>query len=249
MLVTGVHAVEAKLSLFIAEHCSIMTVNHLTDLCKSCFSDSKCSDIMLKRSKCTAIIKNVWSPYFLKQLVQDLGDNPYSLMIDESTDITVNKMLGVAIRYVSTEQQEVVSTYLGMVQLESATAAAIADQLDELLTKSNIKVKNCIGIGTDNANVMTGINNGVHHLLEKKWNKTLILVRCICHSIQLAVSYACAVLPRHLEFIVKETYGWFSHSTLRQKSYTELYKRLYDKEPLKILNTCETRWLSIFFCY
>lgn len=45
----------------------------------------------------------VIGPYFYESLVKDIDDGYYSLLIDKSTDITVNKLLGVAIRYYSVE--------------------------------------------------------------------------------------------------------------------------------------------------
>lgn len=73
------------------------------------------------------------------------------------------------------------------------------------------------------------------------------MVPCVCHSLQLAVSAAANDgLPRHIDFLVKETYNWFSHLTLRQNEYRTLYKSLNDgHNPLKIIKACGTRWLSI----
>jgi hypothetical protein len=74
-----------------------------------------------------------------------------------------------------------------------------------------------------------------------------VLVRCVCHSLQLALSKATEKsLPRQLKFLVKETYNWFSHSTDRQKKYKEIYRTLNDGEdPLKIPKVCATHWISI----
>jgi len=49
-------------------------------------------------------------------------------------------------------------------------------------------------------------------------------------------------LPRHLEYLVRETYDWFSKSSFRQITYKNLYKTITDdKEPLKIVSACKTR--------
>ena len=74
-----------------------------------------------------------------------------------------------------------------------------------------------------------------------------LLIRCICHSLQLAVSHASAeLLPRNLEFQIAETYRWFALSAVRQQFYQNLYQTMNDgKSPLKIPNNCQTRWLSI----
>ncbi|KAF0752309.1 DUF4371 domain-containing protein [Aphis craccivora] len=103
-----------------------------------------------------------------------------------------------------------------------------------------------VGIGTDNASVMVGINMGVYQKL-KEDNSTFVPVPCVCHSLQLAIKAAAdETLPRHLEFLIRETYNWFSHSTIRQNQYKLLYKTINDgHNPLKIMKSCGTRWLSI----
>lgn len=103
-----------------------------------------------------------------------------------------------------------------------------------------------MGIGTDNAAVMTGVNNGVYKKL-KDDIPHLILVKCVCHSLQLAVSHAAkAHLPRNLEFLIEETYSWFNKSSARQAAYRQILQLMNDNhDPLKIVRSSNTRWLSI----
>ena len=56
--VTDAQIAEAKMAMFIAEHTSIVTCDHLTDLCKSSFKDSRvAAQIQMKRTKCSGVIK------------------------------------------------------------------------------------------------------------------------------------------------------------------------------------------------
>ncbi|XP_050062963.1 uncharacterized protein LOC126552316 [Aphis gossypii] len=208
---------EASLSLFISAHCSVLSIDHLGELCKEKFPGSKqAENLSLHRTKY------------------------------ESTDISVTKYLGIAIMYFSTQKSTIVTTFFGLEKLVECNAQAIVESVEKSLETYQIDIKNLIGIGTDNASVMVGINNGVHALL-KKYNPNLILIRCVCHSIQLATSFACSqTLPRHLDFMISETYNWFSKSSLRQQSYLDLFKTMNDGHaPLKIVRACSTRWLSI----
>jgi len=97
---------EAQLSLYVAVCTSIANVDHLSDLHK----DTP-FNVNLYRTKCTNIINNVIGPYFYKELVKDIGDGYYSLLINESTDITVNKMLGIAIRYYSITKENYIDLF------------------------------------------------------------------------------------------------------------------------------------------
>jgi len=93
---------------------------------------------------------------------------------------------------------------------------------------------------------MVGVNNGVYKK-HKEEIPALIHIPCVCHSLQLAVSAAASkTLPRNIDYLIRETYNWFCHSTLRQAQYENLYMAINDgHDPLKIVRSCETRWLSI----
>lgn len=71
--VHSIKVAEARTILYIAQHSSIMPVDHLNSLFKTNFGDSL-----------TAIIKNVWRPHMLSLLRADICDGKYSLIIDES---------------------------------------------------------------------------------------------------------------------------------------------------------------------
>lgn len=86
---------EAVLSLFVAEHTAIGTVDHLAKLCIGHFCNTSSSgQIKIQRTKCTNIIKNVLAPHFYEDLRSDIGDSHFSLLLDESTDISITKLLG-----------------------------------------------------------------------------------------------------------------------------------------------------------
>lgn len=179
--------VEATLALFVSNHCAILPIDHLSELCNSFLLEDK---IKLHRTKCSKIIVNVLGPYFVTDLKDDIG-SMYSLLTDESTDIAVLKYLGIAIIYFSKSQNKIITTFLSLEELVECNASSIVVALKNALKKYDQYIKNMIGIGSDNASVMVGINNGVYAML-KEDNPNLILIRYICHSLQLATSYACA---------------------------------------------------------
>ena len=86
--------------------------------------------------------------------------------------------------------------------MEKCDAGSIVAALKKLLVTKNLSINNCIAIGTDNSSDPVGINNGVYSKLKQE-NPSLILMRCVCHSMQLAMSYASAeCLPRNLEYLI-----------------------------------------------
>ena len=53
--------------------------------------------LQMQRIKCSEIIKNILGLYFNSNLMEDIGVGNNSLFLHESNDITMNKMLGIAI--------------------------------------------------------------------------------------------------------------------------------------------------------
>lgn len=163
VMASPVQQAEATLALFVAEHCAMNTMDHLGEACKWIFQDSQvASKIKIHRTKCTNIIKNVLGPHFEKSWQDDIGHQKYSVLIDESTDISVLKVLGIAIRYFSQSNGEVISSFLTLQELEKCDAESITSALLEGLRSKGLNPKNLVGIGVDNANVMTGVNSGVY---------------------------------------------------------------------------------------
>nr|XP_054591608.1 uncharacterized protein LOC129155892 [Nothobranchius furzeri] len=238
---------EATIALAISDHCSILSCDHIGLACKAAFPDSSIAqNFRMHRTKCTEMINGVLAPYFIQRLVADIGSNKYSLLLDESTDVSVSKYLGIVVRYFSEGKGHVVDTFLGLLELEGGDAKSIAKAVLSFLHQSGLEKENLLGIGTDNASVMTGIYNGVHKILKEEI-KHLVLIRCVCHSLQLAVSSASkTTLPRSVEFLVRETYNWFSISPKRKEAYRTVYETINCGErPLAITRVCATRWLSI----
>lgn len=245
--VTEVHKTEANMALFIADNCAINLADKLTKLCKESFCDSKnVKNLSLGRTKCSAIISNVLAPDFREKLRNDIGNSAFSLIIDESNDISVTKILGLVIRYYSHQKKRIIVTFLDMVDLKECDANAICEAIKSTLIKHGLDLQNLIALGTDNASVMVGINNGVYKKL-KEDVPNLLLIRCVCHSLQLAVSHAVKFeLPRHVEYFIRETYNWFSHSYVRISQYKKIYSDMNDGHtPLNLIQPNETRWMSI----
>jgi len=133
--------------LFIAAHCSILSCDHLGELCKKYFKESEAASYMkLHRSKCTAIISNVLGPHFAQCLKESIGDSFYSILIDESTDISVLKLLGITIMYFDKNFKQIISTYLSLVKMESCDAQAIVTAVKVTLISKGLDLQKLCGI-------------------------------------------------------------------------------------------------------
>lgn len=135
-----------------------------------------------------------------------------------------------------------VTTFYRLIEMEAGTSDAIAQAILNQLETDGLKPGKLLGLGVDGASVNVGRRHSVTTIL-REINPELIVITCICHSFHLAAEEACKALPRHLDFMIRETHGWFSNSTKRQIEYAEIYKTIADRLPKKIVRLSNTRWL------
>lgn len=80
-----------------------------------------------------------------------------------------------------------------------------------------------MGIGTDTASVMVGINSGVFKVLKEEYNLPhLILNRCV----PLYTTSCFARFPRVCTKKHWETYNWFWLTPSKQDAYKEVYETI-----------------------
>ncbi len=235
---------ELKLAAHVACHSSTYTVDHLG----SVVEEISKKGISLHRTKCTALINSVIGPVVHEDLLEDVGNGPYSLIVDESTDVTTKKQLCIVIRYYSKKLSRIISTFAGMINIVAGDSLTIANALFKFLDENKLSILNCIGLATDGCNTMCGQHNSVLRKFHDR-NPHIVYIKCVCHSLQLSASKAVSVLPRNVEYMVSQTYSWFSNATQRLQKYSELYKTInVGESPLKILQLSDTRWLAISEC-
>lgn len=138
------------------------------------------------------------------------------------------------IRYFSRTKKKIITTFYRLIEMRAGTTDAIAAAILDQLRYDRLKTDKLLGLGMD------GVNVGAHHSVTtilRDVNPDLIVVKCICHSFHLATEEACKVLPRHLDFMVRETHSWFSVSSKRQLEYADIYRTLKGKAPKKLSNS------------
>lgn len=120
--------------------------------------------------------------------------------------------------------KKITSTFLALSPLDTSDARGIVNTiLKTVQGEMELNLQNLVGLGTDNASVMIGINNGVYKIMKEEYSLPhLILVKCVCHSLQLAVSHASEeTIPRNIESLLRETFNWFSISSNRRQEYAD----------------------------
>lgn len=235
---------EIKFSVSAACHCSIWSVNHQTELITKYGKGSILENVKLHRTKCMSLLRNVVSVALFEDLTDDLKDSKYSLLIDESTDVSVTKLLCLCVKYFSRKEKRVQSSFLGLIPVISTTGKSLFCEIKNFLSKNNIDIKNCIGLGTDGANNVSGETNFVFSRF-RELNPCIKFVKCMCHSLALRCEKAFQVLPSNLSYLISEIPRWFSMSSLRRADFKNIFATMNDgsKQHEKFVTPSATRWL------
>jgi hypothetical protein len=168
---------EIQLCLFIIEHdVSIQVADHLTEFIKSLHSTF--SNITCDRTKCTAIMKNVIGEYCVQELVSEMKEKQFAILLDESTDITEAKNLAVVVRCVREKLDtfKVNDEFLCLLPLTDGTSKSIYEAVTKFFSDYSVPYKkNMIAIASDGANVMAGSKTSVAALFKRDIPKLYIL--------------------------------------------------------------------------
>ena len=239
--------IELELAVAITCHCAIRAVNHFGEIIVKHRDKSKLGELKLHRTKCSQVIKRVTSPALYDELRSDVSGKKFSVLIDESTDVSCKKYLCVTVRYFSEKQEKICTAFISLVSLVSATGEDTFNVLKLSLEDAGLNLEDCVGLACNGASVMVGKHDSVHSRT-KIVSPNCILMKCICHSLALCIKHAFEKLPANHGFLLSEIPKWFSKSTLRREAYKDLFKIINgDDETVKVSGAFQknstTRWL------
>nr|CAI5822409.1 unnamed protein product [Callosobruchus analis] len=182
--------------------------------------------------------------YAESSVVEKLRNQFFSIIIDETTDISSKKCLAILVRFLDASKDKIKDTLLALVEVENCTAGGLTQAIVDLLEKFEINKNNVIGFAADNASVMMGQFGGVQAKLKELVNPDIFVLGCICHSLHLCASEACKKIPSEAEEFVQDIYNYICRSPKRLKVYEE-FQAFIDLKPHKLLTLSQTRWLSL----
>lgn len=236
---------EFRYALLAVEHnLSFRAIEGIITTTKSIFNNSKISSfIKIKRLKCTNLINYLLANDIKIQCDEDLKNNVFSILVDESTDLNNDKNLCILVRYY--KNGKCITHLLDFIKMvaDSGTVENMYKTFIECLKAHNLSINNIVGYCSDNANVMMGKTNSFQsHLI--KDNPNIFILGCICHSAHLIASHAADELPKNVESLMHSLYSYFSRSPKRQAILEEI-QSIMKKEKHRMINPSKTRWLAL----
>ena len=210
--------------------------------------DSKAINSMTcNRTKGTYLLTECLSPYAHEKLIQEVAlSGGFSVLCDKATDLTMNKIFCVNMRFLNSDTNEPVTRFYRLLPVNDGSAEGLFELLKETLEEDGIGWDKVIGYASDGENLMQGDKNS---LLTKLQDVVpdLFVVKCFCHTFHLVAGHACEALSATAEHLIHDIYNYFKLSPNRQKSYEE-FQHFAECDPHKLLKPCQTRWLSISQC-
>ncbi|KAL3615242.1 hypothetical protein CASFOL_040903 [Castilleja foliolosa] len=124
-------------------------------------------------------------------ILSDLGDRPFSVMVDESRDCSVKEQMAINIRFVD-RRGYIIERFLAIVHVRETTSACLKEALDLIFSIHGLSISRLRGQGYDGASNMRGEFNGLKTLVLRE-NSSAHYIHCFAHQLQLVVISVCQV--------------------------------------------------------
>jgi hypothetical protein len=120
-----------------------------------------------------------------KFIIEELGDECFAILADESSDVYQQEQLAIVLRFVN-KKGEPVERFLGLVHVEDTTSLTLKEAIQSLLMKYQLPLSKVRGQGYDGANNMKGHVNGLKKLIMDE-SPSAYFVHCFAHQLQLTL--------------------------------------------------------------
>ncbi len=197
------------------------------------------------KEKCTShrmqndMIELLASQVFGKVITKVQLAKWYSLMVDESQDISTTEQVALILRYLQDTPSgvKVCEDFIKFACTDSITGEAITDLVMEKLHEWGLDLGYMVGQGYDGAGNMSGKFQGVQARITAL-HPDAVYVHCHNHRLNLALVDSVTVPPvRNMYNILEEVLKFLTGSAKRQAIY---FNRAGGKE--KLVRFCKTRW-------
>ncbi|CAD7078353.1 unnamed protein product [Hermetia illucens] len=175
---TAVIDAEIMMAVFVAEHnLAFQIMGHLPQFVNKITPDLNIAKkVKCSRTKMVNILRNVLGISYIEEIVDLLNANKFSLIIDESTDISLVKTLCLVVRVC--KNFKVHDLFFDLIEVESADASSLFSAVINSFTKNNIMYKqNMVGFAADGANVMME-SSQIHKLHSSVKEIVVTLLEC-----------------------------------------------------------------------
>ncbi|KAF0706982.1 52 kDa repressor of the inhibitor of the protein kinase-like isoform X1, partial [Aphis craccivora] len=189
-------------------------------------------------------IISVCGDVILKKIVNQVNDSKcFTVLADETTDISVVEQLALCVRYVD-KNKNVNEDFLKFIPVQSLTGKNVADSILNGLMSCGVDCNYLYGQGYDGASNMAGHMQGVQAHVRAMYPKALY-IHCAAHSLNLAVSTASNIKPiRNCLGIIEKLYVFFNTPKRNNVLLSCIENSDTDMKVKTLKRLCATRWVQ-----
>ena len=178
--------------------------------------------------------------------VQNAG--VFSILADESKDISKQEQLVIVLRYVDKTTCNVFERFLTFVKAESLNAESLSDYIIRTLRDYNLDPALIVSQGYDGASVMSGSCSGVQQCI-KMITPNATYVHCYAHCLNLALVDCVRKVQDASEFFaLMELLYVFISSTKTHELFLKKQAEFHpDKQTRQLQRLSDTRWACRYF--
>ncbi|KAI3692292.1 hypothetical protein L6452_32106 [Arctium lappa] len=130
-------------------------------------------------------IASCFANQILKSICEEIGDDVFALLVDESSDVSKKEQMAVVLRYIDA-RGIVKERFFGIVHVTGTSSSILKSAIDTLFAKHGLSLKQVRGQGYDGASNMRGEFNGLKALILND-NSSAYYIHCFAHQLQLVV--------------------------------------------------------------
>ncbi|CAL2278140.1 unnamed protein product [Prunus armeniaca] len=118
-------------------------------------------------------------------IISDMDDAFFSILVDESRDVSIREQMAVVLRYVNKKGQ-VIERFVGVQYVSDTTSSKLKEAIEQLISSTNLSMSRLREQGYDGASNMRGELNGLKTQILREYPQAYY-VHCFAHQLQLAL--------------------------------------------------------------
>jgi len=120
-----------------------------------------------------------------KAIINDIGDEYFTILVDESRDVSAKEHMAVVLRYVD-KYGHVIECFLRVLHVNDTSVATLKAAIDSMFATHELSISKLRGQGYDWASNMRSQFNGLKSLILNE-NISAFYVHCFAQQLQLVL--------------------------------------------------------------
>jgi len=187
----------------------------------------------------------MFSHNILRLVCDDIWNaGPFSIIVDDTQDVTGIEQETICIRYVENRQLKPVEVFMGLYSMDSTTGEALARMIEDVLLRFNLSIFNLRVQTYDGAANMAGSYNSCQAIISRM-QPLALYVHCGAHCVNLVAQSAAAECTDIMAAMtwLQELDKFFGSSIKFRQLFAQVAVTDAEGHRSAIKPLCPTRWM------